>query len=562
MGLDFCAIDFETANLDRGSPCAVGLVKVMDGRVVQSERWLMRPPPDNDDFHPFNVALHGIGPADVRDQPRFAERLPDILAFAGGLPFVAHNAAFDMGCMRDACDWSEISWPEASYACTLVLARRTWRELLSYSLPWVVDAAGLSLDSHHDPEADARAAANVMLAIARHHEATSLEEVLDSAYCRMGHMSPAYDWKGCAGKYASGAGPELPDVNPDADPEHPFYGQEMVFTGALGSMTRGEAWGMVAEAGGRPAKGVTKSTSILVIGYQDARMLAPGATMSRKAQKAAELRAHGQDIEIMPEVDFLQQIGDRAPSISAPKARQVERSDERPEAEPVRGSLGLIISLDLGSGAVTTILDDVQPPSEPCWEIPVPGGCHPNAPDVARLALRDPGLSAKDRARFTVPDGIAVLNTKTRCAANTVRAVRTESIEAQARLERLQGRIDSVVLRPARDADGDVVDVGVVVDAETLGYLDRADVELFGPLLREMDDRGWKVVTRADVVQACDSIADIDAPDEPGGPWLLEVGLPCREWDDLFADSYDASFFFSRRDVLGSIAAQDSADQH
>jgi DNA polymerase III epsilon subunit-like protein len=358
MGLDFCAIDFETANLDRGSPCAVGLVKVMDGRVVQSERWLMRPPPENDDFHPFNVALHGIGPADVRDQPRFAERLPGILAFAGGLPFVAHNAAFDMGCMRDACDWSEISWPEASYACTLVLARRTWRELLSYSLPWVVDAAGLSLDSHHDPEADARAAANVMLAIARHHEATSLEEVLDSACCRMGHISSAYDWKGCAGKYASGAGPELPDVNPDADPDHPFYGLEIVFTGALGSMTRGEAWGMVAEAGGSPAKGVTKNTNVLVMGYQDARKLAPGSTLSRKAQKAADLRTHGQDIEIMPELDFLQQLGDRV--VTTEPLRRGKVSGQRLAPKRLSGSLEIAFSVEDMSGSVEDMVSDVE----------------------------------------------------------------------------------------------------------------------------------------------------------------------------------------------------------
>ena len=32
MGLSFCAIDFETANAFRGSPCAVGLVRVVDVR--------------------------------------------------------------------------------------------------------------------------------------------------------------------------------------------------------------------------------------------------------------------------------------------------------------------------------------------------------------------------------------------------------------------------------------------------------------------------------------------------------------------------------------------------
>ena len=33
MGLDFTAIDFETANGFRGSPCAVGLTKVRGGRI-------------------------------------------------------------------------------------------------------------------------------------------------------------------------------------------------------------------------------------------------------------------------------------------------------------------------------------------------------------------------------------------------------------------------------------------------------------------------------------------------------------------------------------------------
>ena len=34
MALDFTAIDFETANSYRGSPCSVGMVKVRDGRIV------------------------------------------------------------------------------------------------------------------------------------------------------------------------------------------------------------------------------------------------------------------------------------------------------------------------------------------------------------------------------------------------------------------------------------------------------------------------------------------------------------------------------------------------
>ena len=303
MSLSFCAIDFETANAYRGSPCAVGLVKVVDGQLVDARRFLMRPPEGYDGFDPFNMGIHGITPAMVRGEPRFGERLPEILAFTEGLPLVAHNAAFDLGVIRDACSVSDLPWPALSYACTLVFSRATWN-LLSYSLPWVAEAAGVSLDHHHDPEADARAAASVLLAIARHHGATTLEEIAAATHTPLGTMSTE-TWSGCHRAWSGGRG-AIPAPNPNASPDHPFYGRELVFTGALGSMTRAMAWDRVAEVGGRPAPGVTQHTNVLVIGYQDARRLRPGEALSAKARKASDLREHGQQIEVMPEVDFVQ----------------------------------------------------------------------------------------------------------------------------------------------------------------------------------------------------------------------------------------------------------------
>ena len=59
-GLNFCAIDFETANANRGSACAVGLARVVDGEIVATTHFLMRPPEEVDWFDGFNVELHGI----------------------------------------------------------------------------------------------------------------------------------------------------------------------------------------------------------------------------------------------------------------------------------------------------------------------------------------------------------------------------------------------------------------------------------------------------------------------------------------------------------------------
>jgi DNA polymerase-3 subunit epsilon len=304
MTLDFCAIDFETANCFRGSPCAVGMARVLGGQLVETRMRLMRPPRGWDEFDGFNIMLHGITPAMVAHEPRFREVLPEIVAFADGLPWIAHNAAFDMGVIRDACDVSDVRWPAASYACTLVLSRVTWNNLLSYSLPWVAEAAGVALDNHHDPEADAIAAASIMVAIATQHGADSLDELLKGACVQLGSMSPD-DWCGCHRNWSAWT-KHVPSANGDADPRHPFYGREVVFTGALSSMTRDMAWRAVAEVGGQPEAGVTRKTNILVTGYQDARKLRPGEALSTKARKADALRAAGQAIEVMDEADFVQ----------------------------------------------------------------------------------------------------------------------------------------------------------------------------------------------------------------------------------------------------------------
>lgn len=51
-------------------------------------------------------------------------------------------------------------------------------------------------------------------------------------------------------------------ANPDADPDHSFYGKAIVFTGALMSRTRQMAWDDVIRVGGIPESGVTKRTNV------------------------------------------------------------------------------------------------------------------------------------------------------------------------------------------------------------------------------------------------------------------------------------------------------------
>jgi DNA polymerase-3 subunit epsilon len=171
------AIDFETANRNQGSVCAVGLVRVTDGRIVDRYTTLVRPPAPVDHFEQDNIAVHGITPEHVADAPAWPQVHTTILEFAAGSPFVAHNAVFDMGVIRAACAHAGLPEPSLHYACSLDIARRTWPALRNHRLPTVCRTIGYDLRRHHTADADAEAAAHVVLAALRHHGAATLVEL-------------------------------------------------------------------------------------------------------------------------------------------------------------------------------------------------------------------------------------------------------------------------------------------------------------------------------------------------------------------------------------------------
>lgn len=181
------AIDFETANGSRASACSVALVRVSDGQEQEVYTTLLRPPEGHDRFEARNTAVHGIRETDVRRAPTWREAWPQMADFIGEAPLIAHNAAFDTSVIRSANHATGITTPTMRYACTLVLARRTWA-LDSYTLPRVARAAGLAFSDHHRAEADARAAAGVLLAQQRAHGVETIDALLRSTGVTWGRI--------------------------------------------------------------------------------------------------------------------------------------------------------------------------------------------------------------------------------------------------------------------------------------------------------------------------------------------------------------------------------------
>ncbi len=189
--MDFTAIDFETANGFRGSPCAVGLSKVRGGVVVEEASWLMRPPENHDAFDHHNVRIHGIRPEQVAGLPRFGELFPEIGAFIGDDVLAAHNAAFDLGVIRSGLEVSGLPGPAYDYVCTVMLSRRCY-SLVSNSLPYAAEEAGVPLLNHHDAAEDARACAGILIDIAARNGAASIAELYLSLGLAVSRQ-PAFD---------------------------------------------------------------------------------------------------------------------------------------------------------------------------------------------------------------------------------------------------------------------------------------------------------------------------------------------------------------------------------
>jgi len=331
VAVDFTAIDFETANGFRGSACSVGLVRVRNGKVVERDYWVMRPPEGFDHFDTRNVQIHGIRPEDVSDAPRFAESYPRLRDFVGDDVVLAHNAAFDIGVIKAGLQASGAAGAAVSYGCTVKLARKTY-DLASYSLPFAAAAAGFDLTSHHDALADAEACAHIAMDAALRHGAADVDALFEAVGLGLGRQAAfvpgdpecrelvdARGWRAAGHILPQQPGRPWPteganpDPNEDADPSNPLFGETLVFTGDLG-LSRPEAKVRAAGVGARTADRVTRATTVLVVGDGFVPEDLTSGRLTRKARHAMALREQGRRIEILSEAEFLQAVGGSWPA--------------------------------------------------------------------------------------------------------------------------------------------------------------------------------------------------------------------------------------------------------
>ena len=289
-GLNFDAIDVETANADRSTICQIGIVHVRDGQI--RDRWASLVDPE-DWFDDWNVDIHGISEETVRGAPTLPELDVELRGRLGAAVVVSHTS-FDRVAIERAMEKYGLGQPRLSWLDSAKVVRRVWPDRYSrkgYGLASVAHDLGIMF-RHHDALEDATAAAEIVVR-------ASKETGLDiSGWLRRTAMPIAPK---------TGKRIEIGDVNPDGH----LFGEALVFTGSL-DMTRQEATDLATQMGCEVQRNVTKRTTLLVVGLQETSRL-NGYTKSSKHRKAEALIQKGAGIQILSEKDFHAFLNDTNP---------------------------------------------------------------------------------------------------------------------------------------------------------------------------------------------------------------------------------------------------------
>lgn len=274
----FICVDVETSNEKPFSICQIGLAFVSEAGAISSHSFLVDP---EDSFHSMNSAIHGINQQMVDEAANFSDAMLVLRDLLEGHTLVQHSTfdkrAFDAACARYGLKALDTEWVDS-----IKVARGAWPEFKSsggYGLANLTKLLQINF-KHHDAEEDAKATAEIVIAA---------EKVTGKGYDQIGPVP-------------SKRVPKPTFIEGNASGR--LYGEIACFTGEL-NMTRDEASKAAASLGISVKNGVTKKTTMLVVGDQDLALLG-GHITTTKHRKAQELIAKGQNIKVLSETEFVE----------------------------------------------------------------------------------------------------------------------------------------------------------------------------------------------------------------------------------------------------------------
>jgi DNA polymerase-3 subunit epsilon len=296
--MDFVAIDFETANGSRSSACALGMVKVKQGVIVETWYSHIQPEPEHNWVAAINYSIHGISQTELDQAPRLAKLWPSASTFIEDYPLVAHNMSFDRSVLGASLDSCGLTFPANPLHCSLKFSKVALPGLAAYKLPYVAEHLGISGLNHHDALSDAETCAEIFIYLISNFRDIDLEQLSSRARTRV--MNPIAklgkdEWREKASAYID-------------SPENLINGHSFTLTGGFDIGIRDELVGLLSGLGGNWIKSTSKKTTLLVQGEESPSSFRAGAKHSIKFETAEELKSKGQDIEVIDQSQLLEML--------------------------------------------------------------------------------------------------------------------------------------------------------------------------------------------------------------------------------------------------------------
>lgn len=224
------------------------------------------------------------------------EVIPEFLSFVGDSVLIGHNVNFDINFIYDAAARLDRSFSN-DFIDTLRISKKLYPELEHHRLSNIATRLNIDQTAAHRSLADSETTAACYQKMKSEILSASTENEFVERFKK----------KSCAERI----NPREITINTDCDDTNPFYGEVIVFTGALSAMTRLAAMQLVAMLGGIPEDSITKKTNYLVVGNVDfSASIKDGK--SGKMKKAEAYALKGCDIHVLSESAFLDVVNEFA----------------------------------------------------------------------------------------------------------------------------------------------------------------------------------------------------------------------------------------------------------
>lgn len=275
--INFVSVDFETLTPELTSACAIGLVKVVKGVIVQKFFSLIKPIPD--DRIERNSFVHGITDEMLVDAPTYKELWPKIETLFDSHNIVCHNSGTDINIIVRLNEYYGLKIGDVHIIDTM--------KITGMSLTKACEIAKIDMECHHDALSDATACAELILNI----NGISINHPNYEQQTRYSEFNKQ--------KMTSETHKKLDD-DKISDKSTPFYNKKVVITGILEKFPIREELGEILRRYGADMNSaISSKTNIVILG---------NSAGPSKVQKIDVLKKQGVDIEIINEEKLLRII--------------------------------------------------------------------------------------------------------------------------------------------------------------------------------------------------------------------------------------------------------------